>query len=232
MSERIPWLDGWRGAAVWLMLVYHLLFDFIIFGWMEYAVLEAWPMVLFERVIAWSFILCAGICAVFTRSNLKRGLVTLAAGGAVTAVSYLIGAPIKFGILQFLGLAMLLYAAAGRLTERLPEKLAPVLWVLLYVVSELVTSRVSVQARWLFWLGFLYEGFESVDYFPVLPHIFLFLLGSWMGVQIRKRREELPFLTRSAPAFLTWPGRHSLLVYLLHQPVLFGGCLVIYLLTR
>jgi len=228
MSDRIPLLDAWRGAACYLMFVYHLLFDFVIFGWMKYEVIQTLPMVLFEKLIAYSFILCAGISATMTRSNLKRGLITLAAGGLVTAVSYFIGAPIKFGILQFLGLSMLLYAALGKIARKLPERLAPVIWLVLFAASLLLTNRVQTESRWLFWLGFLYEGFESFDYFPLLPNFFLFLLGSWMGDQAAKHRDELPILKRNAPGILTWPGRHSLVIYLLHQPILFGCCWLVY----
>ena len=228
MSERISWLDGWRGAACLLMLVYHLLFDFVIFGWLRYEALLSLPMVVFESVIAWSFILCAGISAVLTRSNLRRGLVTLAAGGIVTAVSYLIGAPIRFGILQFLGLAMLIYAAVGSCAARLPEKLAPIVYAVLFVGTQLLTAHIRVGVRWLFWLGFLYEGFVSFDYFPLLPYIFLFLLGSWVGAEICEKRDRLAFLDKKAPGFLTWTGRHTLWIYLIHQPVLFGVCWLAY----
>lgn len=229
MSERISWLDGWRGAACLLMLVYHLLFDFVIFGWMSYETLDSWPMVVFEKLIAYSFILCAGISAVMTRSNLRRGLITLAAGGVVTAVSYLVGAPIKFGVLQFLGLSMLLYAWLGKYTARLPEKLAPVLYLALFIAAQLLTEHVRVGARWMFWLGFLYDGFTSFDYFPMLPYFFLFLLGSWVGGEILSRREQLPFLDKKAPGLLSWTGRHTLWIYMIHQPILFGACLLAYM---
>ena len=185
-------------------------------------------MVAFEKLIAYSFILCAGISATMTRSNLRRGIITLLAGGAVTAVSYLIGAPILFGILQFLGLSMLLYAAVGKALERLPERIAPVLWLCLFILTQILTGAVRTQLHWLFWLGFLYEGFESFDYFPMLPNFFLFLLGSWIGCEIRTRRAQLPFLAAKAPGILTWPGRHTLWIYLLHQPVLFGACYLAY----
>ena len=227
MSERVSWLDGWRGAACWLMLVYHLLFDFVVFGWMRFEVMESWPMVAFEKLIAWSFILCAGISATMTRSNLRRGLITLAAGGLVMAVSFMIGAPIRFGILQFLGLSMLLYAAIGKAAERLPAALAPVLWLALFIAAWLLTDSVHTESRWLFWLGFPYKGFESFDYFPLLPDFFLFMLGSWAGCRLRADRDRLSLSDKKAPELLAWPGRHTLWIYLLHQPVLFGACYLV-----
>ena len=230
MSEakgRISLLDGWRGFVLYLMVVYHLLFDLCVFGWMSWDVMNSWPMELTEAFGAYSFILCAGISSNLSRSNLRRGLVTLAAGAVVTAVSFAAGMPIRFGILQFLGLAMLLWAAAGKTVLRVPDRAAPFLWIGLFAVFRILTDRVLVSVRWLFWLGFRYPEYESYDHFPVLPYIFLFFLGGWMGSVIVKRRGSLPLLDRKAPKLLTWPGQRTLWIYLLHQPVLYGICFLI-----
>ena len=64
-------------------------------------------------------------------------------------------------------------------------------------------------------------GFYSADYFPLFPWFFMFLLGTVLGGWCLENRESR-LLTVSLPAALTWPGRHSLLVYVLHQPVLYG----------
>ena len=227
MSERISWLDGWRGAVCWMMLVYHLLFDMMMFGWLSYEDLMSVPMVLFEKVIAYSFILCAGISATLTRSNLRRGVITLGAAVLVTAASYIVQAPILFGILHFLGIAMLLYAWIGKALSRLRSPVVPFVCLLLFVVTHILTDRVLVTARWLFWLGFRYDGFVSYDYFPILPYIFLFLLGTRAGLLLTENRERLPILNKQAPAVLTWPGRRTLWIYLVHQPVLYGACWLI-----
>lgn len=229
MSERLSWLDGWRGIACYLMLGYHLLFDCVMFGWVPWNAVSLWPVVLWEKYIAYSFILCAGISATLTRSNLRRGLVTLGAGLVVTAASYIVGAPIRFGVLQFLGMAMVIYAFAGQWICRVPEKAAPFLWLALFVLAHILTDRTQVSVKWLFWLGFRYEGFVSYDYFPILPYIFLFFLGSWAGQMIGRYRDKMPFLEKKAPGWLTWPGRRTLWIYLLHQPVLYGACLLIYM---
>ena len=229
--RRIALIDGWRGTALYLMLLYHLLFDFYMFGWMSWEQIMSWPLVLLEKYIAYSFILCAGISSTMTRSNVRRGLITLAAAVLVSAVSFLVNAPILFGVLHFLGFAMLLYAAAGKWVRMVPERAAPFLWLALFVVFHILTERTFVNVKWLFWLGFRYDGFVSYDHFPILPYIFLFFLGSWMGQMIQERREALPLLERSAPRWLTWPGSHTLVIYLLHQPVLFGACWLAYTLT-
>ena len=224
---RISWLDGWRGAALYIMVVYHLLFDAYMFGWVGWDLFLSVPMVLLEKLSAYSFILCAGISSTLTRSNVKRGLVTLAAGAVVTAASYLVDAPIRFGVLQFLGLAMLVYALVGKGLKKIPEKLAPILWVALFIFFHILTERVLVDTHWLFWLGFRYAGYVSYDHFPMLPYIFLFFLGGWLGGVLQSHGDRFPILARTAPEWLAWPGRHSLWIYLIHQPMLYGVCWIL-----
>jgi uncharacterized membrane protein len=231
MSKRISWLDGWRGIACYLMLVYHLLFDLLLFGWVGWDTIFSWPVVLLEKFIAYSFILCAGISAEFTHSNLRRGLITLAAGALVVAASFVVGAPILFGVLQFLGFAMVIHAGVGKYLARVPEKWATALWMVLFVITYVWTANTVVQTKALFWLGFVYDGFTSYDYFPMMPYIFLFWAGSSLGRIIRHHRDEMPFLDKQAPRWLTWPGQHTLWIYLLHQPVLFGACMLVHMVV-
>ncbi len=184
----------------------------------------SWPLILMEKYIAYSFILCAGISSTMTRSNVKRGLITLAAAVLVTVASFVVGAPILFGVLHFLGFAMLIWAAVGKWVLKVPERIAPFLWLVLFVIFHIITDRTLVDVPWLFWLGFRYPGYVSYDHFPMLPYIFLFFLGGWMGRMIADHRDRLPILERTAPKWLTWPGSRTLWIYLLHQPVLYGLC--------
>ena len=70
-------------------------------------------------------------------------------------------------------------------------------------------------------LGWTYEGFVSTDYFPLLPWVFVFLLGTWAGKYIKAGRMPAWFYQTDCPP-LAAVGRHSLVIYVLHQPVLYG----------
>jgi uncharacterized membrane protein len=101
----------------------------------------------------------------------------------------------------------------------------------LFVVTYIWTNNTVVQTKWLFWLGFVYDGFTSYDYFPMMPYIFLFWAGASLGKLIQNHRAEMPFLEKQAPGWLTWPGQRTLWIYLLHQPILFGACALVYMMV-
>jgi len=105
------------------------------------------------------------------------------------------------------------------------------LYLALFFLTQYWTNHTPVGVGFLFLLGFLTMSFTSADYFPILPWFFLFLLGSWMGgflVEWRRTRQWKVFDV-SVPRALTWPGRHSLLIYMLHQPILYG---LVWLIVR
>ena len=224
MSERIHWLDGWRGLVCWLMVFYHFVFDLVMFGWVPYAVTQRWPLFTLQRFIALSFIFLSGASARFTRSNLRRGLITLGAGVLVVAASYVVGSPIRYGILQFLGCAMVFYHFAGRYVQKVPDGLAPWLWGALYLVTRVVSYTTFVRPTWLYWLGLRARSFESFDWAPFFPNIFMFLLGAWFGGRLLRAAPDSRLRTMGAPQALTWTGERTLLIYLVHQPVLYGAC--------
>ena len=224
MSKRILWLDGWRGLVCYLMIFYHFCFDLIIFGWQPYSITQDWPLFTLQRFIALSFIFLSGVSSHFTHSNYRRGLITLVCGAVVATVATSMGEPIQFGILQFLGCAMLLYGAIGRYVEKVPDKLAPWLWAVLYLITRVWTYTTLVEPTWLFWLGFRARGFVSADWVPILPNVFMFFLGGWFGKKLMTMDDNSRLRTLGAPRWLTWPGQRTLIIYMLHQPVLYGLC--------
>ena len=77
-------------------------------------------------------------------------------------------------------------------------------------------------------LGFPQPSFYSTDYFSLFPWLFLFWTGYFLHRVIGKKR--MKFLARSVCPPLGWMGRHSLLIYLLHQPVIYGVLTLVFML--
>ena len=77
-----------------------------------------------------------------------------------------------------------------------------------------------VSIGFLFPLGLVAPGFFSADYFPLFPWLFVFLMGTYLGGPMKAGRFPA-FFYKISPGFFGAVGRHALIVYLLHQPVLF-----------
>lgn len=219
-GRRIDLLDGWRTLAIVLMMVYHFLYDLYIFGVLSAGQLFSTPLNLLERFICSSFIFLAGISARLSRSNLRHGVEVLLAGLVVELGAAVAGQTIRWGVLMLLGSSMLLWHFLGGALGKLNGGVLAALSVLLFFLTRAWTAGRRVEVRFLYPLGLPCRGFVSADYFPLLPWFFLFLLGAAAGGWVLTHREALARVR--LPAWWTWPGRHSLLLYLLHQPVLYG----------
>ena len=220
-QNRIDIIDAARGLAVILMVFHHLFFDCVEFlGAPEW--LFSNPVFNFlHYVFAGLFIFLAGISSRLSRSNIKRGLKTAAAAVAITIVTLIIDLPILFGVLHLLAFCMLMYGLTGKYLERLPVKGSAELWVILIICSALAVRFVPISSRWLWPLGWTYPEFFSSDYFPVFPWVFVFLLGTCFGAPVRDRKLPEWFYNKKVPV-LPWFGRRAFIIYLIHQPVLYG----------
>ena len=84
---------------------------------------------------------------------------------------------------------------------------------------RIILPRQLYSGLFMTFLGFTDPGFFSTDYFSLLPWYAWFLSGYFLrGILRRTRAEEKLQLEVPVLAFM---GRHSLPIYLLHQPVLF-----------
>ena len=228
MRRRFDVLDAWRTLAIVLMAAYHFLYDLYIFGVISADRLFSAPLNVLERFICCSFILLAGASARFSRNNLRHGLIVLGAGLVVEIGAAVAGQTIRFGVLMLLGSSMVLWHFLGKGLQKLPGWSVAAGSGVLFFAARWWTGRTAVSVPWLYPLGFTAPGFYSADYFPLLPWFFLFLTGTALGGWCLAHRENR-LLTVSLPGVLTWPGRHSLIIYVLHQPVLYG---ISYLIWR
>ena len=236
MKKRVWELDAFRGLCVLGMVIVHFVYDLIDL----YALVDWEYPEWFLFVMKWGgllFILISGICATLGRRSVRRGVIVVLCGLVCTAVTYGMyrfgmagkGLIIYFGVLHCLGTCMILWW----LFKRLPTWLLAVLGIAMTAAGLYLQTRTFDTGLWLMPLGFMPDGFASSDYFPLLPNLGYFLLGGVLGRTLYRKQETLlPKVNESNPVlrFLRLCGRHSLWIYLLHQPVLSGLCWLLSLL--
>ena len=235
-STRRLWeVDVARGLAILLMVIYHFVFDLTFFGYYGVNVFTGgWrvfgrtPAVLFLLVVGVSLAIDAGRAQghgrpLPARGITIRGLKIFGWGLVITLVSWLyLGEPaIVFGILHLIGASTVL--AIPFLSKR-----QPALWFLLaavVLVTGISINPFPAPRPWMMVLGFAPTALPpQLDYFPLLPWFGLVLMGVVLGqwlFPLGHRRFPLPeWGTVFGMRHLAWMGQRSLLIYLLHQPVL------------
>lgn len=214
-AGRYALLDELRGLDLVSMMLYHACWDMMfLFGiWMDWY--AGMPGRLWQQTICWVFILLSGFCAPFGRHMLRCGVTVFAAGALVTAVTlvFMPGGRVIFGVLTFLGTAMLLTGVLEPLLKKVMPAVGLGGWKLMLPQSLYANYFTA-------FFGFYPDWFYSTDYFGLLPWLFLFWAGYYLHKAVGRRRME-PLRRPVCPA-LGWMGRHSLLLYLLHQPVIYG----------
>jgi len=233
--QRLWEVDALRGVAIIMMALVHLRYDFVYYGGYRAALLVApfWPN--FARATASIFMFLVGVSLTLSYARakrsghgdsllflkyLKRGLVVFGWGMVITVVTWLLlrDGAVYFGILHFIGVSIILAYPFLRL--RLPSLIVGI--VLIFVGAYL--SRQTFAFSWLLWLGFVPERLASVDYYPLLPWFGVVLIGVFTGQMLypgHTRRVGLPDWPRVLPIrWLGFMGRHSLLIYLVHQPLI------------
>ncbi len=232
MKKRIWELDALRGLCILGMVAVHFVYDVT----MLYRILPWEPAPWFLLLKNWGglvFLVLSGTCATLGSRSVRRGLLVLGCGmlcTLATAGMYWLGMAEKsiliyFGVLHCLGLCMLLWPVFSRLPWWALAALGAAMAAL-----GLYFTALTVPFPWLIPLGLCPEGFATSDYFPLLPNLGYFLLGAALGKTAYKGKTSLlpkinsgNFLLR----FLRFCGRHSLEIYLLHQPILNGICLLL-----
>ena len=202
------------------MIAWHFINDLTLVHIIPPPFLRTPLMELLRYAIVGSFIAISGVCARLSKRPLRRGLIVLAAALLVSAVTYLVGAPVYWGILHLLGVCMLLYAAARKRWEALPGIYACGAALLIFALTFMLPIRVRVGVPLLFPLGLRTAAFASADYYPLLPWGALFFAAAAAGERLGDMPPEKKYA--SAPRALAWLSRRSLLIYLVHQPVLFA----------
>lgn len=222
-KNRIWEIDLLRFIAIVLMVTFHLVYDLNEFANVnvEYE-FGFWYYI--GAVSAILFIFVSGISSGFSRNTFRRGLKVFGFGMVITIVTYFFDSSqyIRFGILHFLGVSMMLFP----LLKKVNNWLLLIIGVFLFVVGKFIETM-TVNTVLLLPFGFMYGGFASMDYYPLFPYISYFILGILCYKLFYYKRRSL-FGFNFNVSLVQAVGKHSLIIYLLHQPIMFG---VIYIMS-
>ena len=234
-SARYALLDELRGLDLISMMLYHGMWDLVYLFGVCAPWYGSWQGELWQQSICWVFILLSGFCLPLGHHPLKRGAAVFGAGALVTAVTLLFMPEdvVWVGVLTLLGSAMLLTGLVQKWLQKIPPAVGLAVSLILFVLTYHTMDGYwglgplrwalpqGLYANYLTaYFGFYPVSFYSSDYFPLLPWLFLFWAGYYLHPLVGRKRMEP--LRRSVCPPLGWLGRHSLVLYLLHQPVIFG----------
>lgn len=226
-------IDFLRGLAVIAMIVFHFLFDLNLFASYSFD-LHSGLWFLVGRFAAFTFIFLVGLSLTISYSKAKqqlpreklfakylwRGLRIFFLGMLITIFTFLFfpQATIWFGVLHLIGFSIILACFF------IPFKRLNLFFAFAFILAGLFISTVRFDWPWLLWLGFYPSGLYTFDYYPLLPWFGIVLLGLYAGKSLypKAQRTQKPGdLSGTQPIkALCFLGRHALVIYFLHQPIL------------
>jgi uncharacterized membrane protein len=224
-------IDALRGMAIIMMVIFHLLYDLDYFGFVPVAVHSGfWRS--FALVTASLFVFLVGVSLSISHARaqqrldgfplylkyFRRGAGIFLLGVLISAVTYLFlgDGYVVFGILHLIGLSIIIAPLF------FPYPRGCLIGGILVIAAGFFITGIEGPI-WLAWLGVHPAGFYSIDYEPLFPWFGLVLLGLFTGGALYpggKRRFLFADIRNPFSDGLSYLGRHSLLIYVLHQPVI------------
>jgi len=226
-------IDFLRGIAVVMMIVFHFFYDLNFFSIYKIDWHSGY-FLLFLYSIGTIFILLVGLSLSLSHSRIEgnknkkqllfkiilRGSKIFGLGILITLATwiYLRDGFVLFGVLHCIGLSIIIAYPFLRF------KIRNLIIGSLLVSIGIYLKTLTFDFSWLFWMGFKPSQFYTVDYFPILPWFGVVLIGIFVGNTFypsNKRRFKLKDVSRVIfVKFFCFLGRHSLIIYFLHQPVI------------
>jgi uncharacterized membrane protein len=234
VPARFPEIDLARGIAVIMMVVFHTAFDLrfldilpvnVYTGFFRLLALSTAGLFLF--LVGVSLSISAAYAGTkltrrqFVEKYLLRGAFIFSLGLGITLITWIFipGMFIRFGILHLIGLAVMASPLYSRYT-----------WQNLILGAVFIALGPVVAgirgSSWLLWSGIHPPAFASVDYTPIFPWMGVVLIGVFVGSVLYPLGARRPGSSPLSFAPLEFLGRHSLFIYLVHQPVIIAGLLL------
>ncbi len=236
-KKRICALDLLRGTAVILMLLFHLCYTFgTVLGFAFFERIYYLTESIAPPVISVMFIFSCAYSCRLSKNNLKRGaiifLFALGLSFVTIVILPLLGMAeegIYFGILHFLGIAVMLSPLIFKAEKKIPAFIGiPISIILAIGTSQIMTKgffglRVTDPfdgVNLLFPFGIYHGDFFSADYYPIFPWIFVFALCCYIAAALPPEKLPERFYSRLCPP-VEFLGRHAMIVYIIHQPIIY-----------
>lgn len=220
-----------------MMVVFHFAWDLNYLGLADISLYTGfWGLL--QKTTATLFLALVGVGASLSFNRQKKGFAERAlkragkAGGlalliTVFSLAFFPARPILFGILHLIAFSLI---ATIPLAGNKNASLAIGMAVLL---TGIFFDTTALGANSLFWLG-LGAPLLALDFFPVIPWISAVLIGTWAGNFFYPQAKPLHRIDKPqsrGTGIVEWLGRHSLAVYILHQPVLLAGFFALFFIT-
>ena len=244
MKKRLHFLDALRGLCLISMIGFHGMWNVVYLFGVDAPWYRGMPGYLWQQSICWTFILLSGFCWNFSRNHWKRGALVFGGGAVVSLVTCVLMPQnrILFGVLTCIGSCMIAMIPLEKCAKKVPAAAGLAGSFLLFLLlrncadgslgfESLVLCDLPAtfyRNNLTAYLGFPQPGFFSTDYFPIIPWIFLFVAGYFLHRVLEEKKLNEKLFAKGNVPVLNWIGRHSLIVYLLHQPILYGLGMLIF----
>lgn len=226
---RIWEIDSLRGLAVIGMIIFHV---FFILNFFDIAKNEMYKgswlwLVRFVQLI---FLGLAGVSLALSKSGygkqFVRGLKVFLMGFLVTIVTYFFEPElfVKFGVLHLIGLSVIAFAPISR--KKYLSLFAGILSIIAWQLFDNQTSSTLI----LYVLGLDNGSLYALDYFPIFPWISVILFGIFIGNLLHgiiEKKQQTDFFAPKILSLLVVLGQNSLLIYMLHIPVIIAALIIL-----
>lgn len=236
IENRILVLDMLRGISMVFVIIYHFFYSLDYFMNIKLISLDMPIIGVIHRLILMILFIVSGVCTSFSRNLLKNGI-KLVILGQVISIFTLIFVPslaIRFGILSFIGTMMIISYFKTYIPNNINIILKLIILFSLYIVLldfpsgviNLFGKKLEINLpdniNYLYPIGIVSKDFTSSDYFPIIPNGFIYLFGVVLSRPISDNSFPKWFYNIKGIPIINFIGKHSLIVYLIHQPIIIG----------
>lgn len=228
-TNRIPLLDLARTLALIGMAAFHFSYDLLMFSLIPYEYALTPTFYFHARIVAGTFLLLSGLGLWLAHGQgirwpaFWRRFGKIAGAALLVSIATRIAMPefyVYFGILH----AIALYSLLGLVVLRLPAVITAAL-AALFIYGSYHWHTEALNAPLLRFIGLAVDPATTMDFEPIFPWFGAVLAGIALG-KIGSQTGLWAALTGKPSGkwvqILSWPGQHSLLIYLVHQPILLG----------